>query len=159
MSEADDQLIPSPPQHRAVAFVQDAGHFLRAAEIVDGQTRSLLGLAPDMLAPVYFLLGHSMELLLKAFLLAHGMTEADLSKRRLGHNLSALQAEANQHEFQASAAFSTMVGCLAAHHGAFAFRYRKTGRMLLPDVPHVCAAIRPMIAEVDGVVRLKLSAL
>ena len=45
-------------------------------------------------APISFLYFHAIELYLKAFLIARGLTERDLRKREYGHNLCCLANEA-----------------------------------------------------------------
>ncbi len=53
---------------------------------------------PRLSAPAYYLLGHSIELLLKAFLLGRGVPLQELRSKRLGHNLDALFERARYHQ-------------------------------------------------------------
>ena len=56
----------------------------------------MLNKALDVSLPAYFLLGRSVELSLKAYLLACGMTVKELASRKFGHNLVSLLAEAHR---------------------------------------------------------------
>jgi len=53
-----------------------------------------------------YLVGHALELLLKAYLLQHGYGESDLKSRRLGHRLDRLLTECKQHGLEARVALS-----------------------------------------------------
>ena len=63
--------------------------FLLAAELV-------LNRATGVSLPAYFLLGRSVELSLKAFLLKSGMTPKQLKVPPFGHNLTSLLSKANK---------------------------------------------------------------
>jgi HEPN domain-containing protein len=58
-------------------------------------TELVLNRAKGVSLPAYFLFGRSVELSLKAYLLACGMPMKELKSREFGHNLSALLREAN----------------------------------------------------------------
>lgn len=75
------------PYETPAGFLHHAREFLAAAELVLTQTE-------EVSLPSYFLLGRSIELSLKAFLLACGMTRSQLMSRKFGHDLEALMAEA-----------------------------------------------------------------
>lgn len=61
-----------------------ANEYCRAAEMVEVGARTEL----DLSAPRYYLLGHSIELSLKAFLLAKGVPLSELrSMKLMGHDL------------------------------------------------------------------------
>lgn len=77
----------SQPQETAVSLLRHAQEFLAAAELVLNRTDHIS-------LPSYFLLGRSVELSLKAFLLACGMTRDELKSRKFGHDLKALLQEA-----------------------------------------------------------------
>lgn len=80
------------PQETPSGFAVHGIEFLQAAELV-------LNRATGASLPAYFLLGRSIELFLKAFLLHQGMTPKELaSKKRFGHNLTALMREANNRQ-------------------------------------------------------------
>lgn len=77
----------SQPQETAAGLLCHAREFLCAAEL-------LLSNSEQVSLPSYFLLGRSVELSLKAFLLACGMTRRELKSRKYGHDLEALLDEA-----------------------------------------------------------------
>lgn len=64
-------------------FLTHAQEFFAAGDLV-------LGKAEGVSLPAYFLLGRSVELSLKAYLLGCGTQISDLRSRKFGHNLSAL---------------------------------------------------------------------
>lgn len=74
--------MPTP-----AGFLCHAREYLAAAELVLNKTEYVS-------LPSYFFFGRSIELSLKAFLLACGMTESELKFRKFGHNLEALLDEA-----------------------------------------------------------------
>lgn len=76
-------------QETAPGFLSDAREFFAAAELV-------LNKAGEVSLPSYFLLGRSVELSLKAFLLTSGVTREELRSRKYGHDLDALLKEATK---------------------------------------------------------------
>lgn len=68
-------------------FLKHAREFLAVAKLVPNQTE-------EVSLPLYFLLGRSIELSLKAYLLACGMAQKELMSRKFGHNIEALMNEA-----------------------------------------------------------------
>jgi hypothetical protein len=70
-----------------------AGFLLHAREFFDAANAVLMHRNTVSL-PSYFLLGRSIELSLKAYLLASGVTQRELKSRKFGHDLSALCKEA-----------------------------------------------------------------
>lgn len=75
------------PQETPEGLLKHAQEFCAAADLV-------LNRAEEVSLPAYFLLGRSIELSLKAFLLHKGIPISELRKKRYGHNLRALLAEA-----------------------------------------------------------------
>lgn len=65
------------------ALFHKAAHAVRASVKIDP-------------LPAYFLWGRTIELLLKSYLLAEGVSEAALKSRRFGHDLVALYREARR---------------------------------------------------------------
>jgi hypothetical protein len=57
-------------------------------------TEAVFSSAEPPILPLAFLWGRSVELLLKSYLLAQGMTPDQLRSRKFGHNLVALHTEA-----------------------------------------------------------------
>ena len=79
---AQQRGMPTP-----AGFICHAKEFLAAAELVFNKTEYVS-------LPSYFLLGCSIELSLKAFLLTSGMNHGELKLRKYGHDLEALLDEA-----------------------------------------------------------------
>lgn len=70
-------------------FLKHAQEFWEASDLVRKK-------AQGVSLPAYFLLGRSIELSLKAFLLRRGVLLDELKKKKLGHNLDALLDEARK---------------------------------------------------------------
>lgn len=70
-----------------VGFLLHAQEFFSAADLV-------LSKCEGISLPAYFLLGRSIELSLKAYLLQHGIPISELRKKKYGHDLHALLNEA-----------------------------------------------------------------
>lgn len=85
----------------AKGFFQDAQAFWTAADF-------LLNRAEGVSLPAYFLLGRSIELSLKAFLLHKGMPISELRKKRYGHDLKALLAKSRDQDIEH---FVKLAGC------------------------------------------------
>jgi len=86
--------------------------------------------------PYYFLLGQSIELSLKAFLLARGMELEELRKK-YGHNLKKLLDESRRRKLGTEVKLD-QVHCGAIHilgieYLGRRFQYIRTGGMLLPE--------------------------
>jgi len=73
----------STAQETPKGFMESSQEFLSAANLV-------LNRSEEVSLPSYFLLGRSIELSLKAFLLQSGVPIRELRKRKYGHDLTAL---------------------------------------------------------------------
>jgi hypothetical protein len=103
---------------------------------------------------VYYLLTHSMELLLKAFLVARGVPKADLGnkKKGLSHNLAEVFTECERREIPSVDKLRPLSNQLAEMNSDHDFRY-PTGFNLSVPRPSEClpvmhalvSAIRPII--------------
>ncbi len=94
-------------RHRAVAYLHAA---------LDVQPRG------GALKPKYFMFSHSIELGLKAFLMAHGHSVVEC--RKLGHDLTKAMQLAQSHNLGLSTLQETVVHSLSAQHDrTFSFRY------------------------------------
>ena len=87
--------------------------------------------------PYYFLLGQSIELFLKAFLLGRCMPLKELRSRKYGHNLKALLDEARRRKLGREVKLEE-VHCAAIHLLGIEyldrrFQYIQTGTMYLPE--------------------------
>lgn len=78
------QVNSHPPEtgdrHMAIPMIRRARMFENAASI-------LMASESELTLPIAHMLGHSLEVGLKAFLLSQGLTNKELSGRALGHNL------------------------------------------------------------------------
>jgi len=107
---------------RPFGILRFAEEYRRAADLVhqDG----------DLFNPAYGLIGLSIELSLKAYLVSRGMDEKSLSNRQFGHNLDALWSEAHRQRIDrllripgAAGVVSVLNDVYMAHE----FRYIRTG--------------------------------
>ncbi len=91
-----------PTVGTVTSYVTPIGFYNYAADFAKWAERSHAE-GSQFFSPVpFFLYCRSIELLLKAFLLARGLPKAELKKRQLGHNLANLLVKARQfglHEF------------------------------------------------------------
>jgi hypothetical protein len=87
--------------------------------------------------PFYFLLGQSIELSLKAFLLGRKVKLSTLKSREYGHNLEKLLKEARRrklgNEVKLLGVHCGVVKLLNYEYKDKRFQYIETGRILLPD--------------------------
>jgi hypothetical protein len=87
--------------------------------------------------PAYYLLGHSIELSLKAFLLARGVTFKELKSKKYGHDLMALLSAARRHrlgtEVPLKARDIGLIQLLNFEYVAKRYEYRETGIYQIPD--------------------------
>ena len=90
--------------------------------------------------PYYFLIGQSIELLLKAYLMGRGVTILEL-KNKFGHNLKKLLRESQKQELH------NIVNLQQKHHSVIhllnmeyldrRFQYMQSGTMYLPEIQFV----------------------
>ncbi|MBL6933783.1 MAG: hypothetical protein ISR48_00050 [Alphaproteobacteria bacterium] len=88
--------------------------------------------------PYYFLIGQSIELSLKAFLLGRGVSLKELRSSKYGHDLKALLDEARRRRLGLEVPLKT-THCAAIHilnmeYLVKRFQYVQVGPMLLPEV-------------------------
>ena len=87
--------------------------------------------------PYYFLLGQSIELSLKAFLLGRGVPLKELRSRKYGHNLKALLDESRRRklglEVKLENTHCTVIHLLGIEYLDKRFQYIQTGMMYLPE--------------------------
>lgn len=152
--------MPSPQpreQPHPYAFLVDARHFFNAAVLVTGEVRAGIPVVHHGFVP-YFLLSHSIELILKAFLLASGHGVADLAskKKGFGHNLLGLLAAARPHGLDRLGGFDPeridgLVALLSEPHDRRDFGYHEPWRLLrLPHLDQALADTRDLLAAVTA---------
>jgi len=107
--------------------------FSEAAHLVHREALPLLS------APAYYLLGHSIELLLKAFLLGRGVPLKELKSKRLGHDLDVLFRRAIDHqlgrEIHLYQVDRGVIHELNIEYSWKRFEYICTGPIHIPDWP------------------------
>ena len=88
--------------------------------------------------PYYFLIGQSIELSLKAFLLGRGESLRALRSRKFGHDLDALQTEARRRQLGREVPLTNVnravIQVLGIEYLTRRFQYARTGTMYLPLV-------------------------
>ncbi len=108
----------------AGGFLTHAREFLSAGELLLKNTRGVS-------LPAYFLLGRSIELSLKAFLLACEVKPSELKKRKFGHDLQALLDAALERGIGQQVRFRSVeigiIGLLNCDYMEKRFEYRETG--------------------------------
>ena len=105
-------------------FAKHAQEFFHAADLV-------LGKADGVSLPAYFLLGRSIELSLKAFLLHSGVPISVLRSKKLGHNLDVLLTTAKERGIQQHIILESLecgvVQLLSFDYAEKRLEYRNTG--------------------------------
>lgn len=124
----DDQNQPTP--FGTLRYAED---YRIAAEKVIGDENSLKSV---LLMPAYHLMGHSIELSLKAHLLATGVRNSKLMGRGYGHDIERLLRKAVTRDLSRLVPVDDterhIVQVLAAPHRDHQFRYIKVGSKTLP---------------------------
>jgi len=85
------------PDSTALGFLRVGSEYLRAAELVLPPAKTEAEAFRQRLSlSAYFLVGHAIELALKAFLFSRGLSISRLRSREYGHNLARLLTEARR---------------------------------------------------------------
>jgi hypothetical protein len=129
----------------ARGFLTDAEAYLKAAQKLD---QSDDGLAS---APQYYLACHSIELILKSFILIHGGTEAEV--RKIRHDLLGAWERATELGLRPTdERTGQIVNILAPYHLDHSFRYRKTRFVTLPVYDELCEVVERLVMEIGPAV-------
>lgn len=104
-----------------------SGEFLEAARVLQATPPVRIGYS----SATYYLLGHSAELMLKAFLHKHGQTISDL--RRLNHDLEKLASLAREAGLPERVQIDQILH-LAAAYKEKSFEYRTRKRKTFPSL-------------------------
>jgi HEPN domain-containing protein len=98
--------------------------------------------------PIYFLIGHSIELCLKAYLRGSGLSIEQLKK--LGHNLDKLLEEAKAHGVaslvEISEEFRTIIAYLNSYYCIKPFEYIESGTKTLPRIEDLSKRVGELLA-------------
>lgn len=136
------------PHETPEGFLKHAQEFWAAADLV-------LNKVEGVSLPAYFLLGRSIELSLKAFLLHKGIPVSELRKKRYGHNLKALLAESRiqgiERFVQLAAIDAGVIDLLSYDYEAKRLEYRITkGTYALPLLPETWRVARRLAYELNS---------
>lgn len=104
-----------------------SGEFLEAARVLQATPPVRVG----YLSATYYLLGHSAELMLKAYIYKHGKTISDLKK--LSHDLEKLASRAREAGLPEKVQLDQTL-CLAAAYKEKSFEYRTRKRKTFPSL-------------------------
>lgn len=151
------QPITDEDRTTAMGLWTDARDMLAAASVVCAEARL------ESSSPVFYLAGHGIEEVFKAFLRCHGHSLQDL--KNIGHNLDhALRAATSrgfEDLFPLTAQDKAMIGQLNVYYKAKHFEYRVTGTQTLPRPQdlitlgeRMLASIREVCEASVGVVRI-----
>jgi hypothetical protein len=88
-------------------------------------------------SPIEFLFWHSIELFLKAFLLADGMDAKTLSGRKFGHNIQALWKECAFRGLHLSVKDAALLSYMPDTDSIIELRYLKVGVKTVPDIVEI----------------------
>ncbi|HBV00456.1 hypothetical protein [Thalassospira lucentensis] len=101
--------------------------------------------------PYYFLMGHSIELLLKSFLMLDGCSEVGLKK--FGHNLDYLFDEAMKRGLpellSVTLADKAVIELMNKEYATHRFRYIRTGMMTLPEIGSLEGLVFRLVNELE----------
>lgn len=138
----------------AVSYLTDATQYRRAAEVLHAAQFA------ELSSPQYFLIAQSIELFLKAFIIANGGTQRELTKRDIRHSLSRLFERAVVLGYVSRSAKSrAVVDLLDPHHAEHSFRYRKTGYKTYPTIREALDTLSRMEREISPVVSRTIGSL
>lgn len=118
-----------------------SGEFLEAARVLQASPPVRLGYS----SATYYLLGHSAELMLKAYLFKHGQTIKDL--RKINHNLSALSSLAREAGLSSSVSLEHLLK-LASEYKEKSFEYRTRRKKTFPTISLLIEEIEMLQAAV-----------
>lgn len=129
-----------------------AEEYYRAAQAVERVATSDM----DIAAPRYYLLGHALELSLKAFLLAKGIPAAELRNMKLfGHDLEKALVRSDELGLAALVTFSTedraAIKLLNLTYQAKEHEYITTGFVKWPQIPALIAIIEKILPAVRDI--------
>jgi hypothetical protein len=117
-------------------MLQYARTFLRAAEQLETDRRAIF---PAHYPVSHYLLGHSIEIAYKAYLLGRGFSEGTLRSRNFGHDLIALKKAAQRVGVAGKVRLTrpqhAAIRYLAGLYGSKGLEYHKVGLKSVPALP------------------------
>lgn len=130
----------------AVSLLSDTKGYLKAAQTLAREATLSL--------PLYFLLCHAMELILKSYLASQGATEKEL--RKIGHRLLRTYGRARKKGFSPSdARVPEIIRWMTPFHEDLFFRYRGTGHgcIQLPATSDLVDIVSSLVRQIEPIVR------
>ena len=129
--------------------------YLNAAIAVKQPAQSVQDkLKQEVSIPAYFLVGHAIELALKAFLRAKGMLVEELRSMQYGHNLDALARESRRRKLGAVVKLTrtefNAVLLLNLSYKPKELEYIVTGARRLPDYADLVTIAQKLIQGLEG---------
>src|SRR5262245_61974700 len=148
-------MLDPTPIELARGFLTDAEAYLRAAQKLDQSSEGPAS------SPQYYLACHSIELILKAFILIKGGTEREV--REIRHDLLKAWERATKLGLRPNdKRAGEIVTMLAPYHLDHSFRYRKTRFVTLPVYRELCEVVEGLVMqigpEVDHAMRAEIRA-
>lgn len=131
--------MATPDRSRPFGILRFAEEYRQAADLVHQNG--------ELLNPAYGLIGLSIELSLKAFLVSRGASEDSLRKK-FGHDLDALWAEAHLRRIDRPVKMpgaGDIVGVLNALYLAHEFRYIRPGVKRIPQWQFISAIAKGLV--------------
>ena len=137
-------------QETPTGFILHAQEFFSAADLVLSRNQGVS-------LPAYFLLGRSIELSLKAFLLKKGIPIKVLRKKKYGHDLHALLNEAMSRGLKNIVSLEPqeigVIDLLSFDYMEKRFEYRITGgQYALPLIDVTHNVTRKLAWELEGII-------
>lgn len=118
--------------------------FLEAADVLASKDRHK---DSDILSvPIYLLLGYHVELMLKAYLTAVGLSDKDL--KDVGHNLSYALKIAKDKGLTSAQPIDDIVSKMSAPHQTHAFRYFDDAEIDIHTIDSLIPALKEWANEV-----------
>jgi hypothetical protein len=151
--QSDSPVVDQEPRVSAIGMGRDSLEFLDAAKELAGE-RDASQLVMRHLHPMYYLLCHSMELSLKAYLRTKGYEDSELKK--LWHGLEDAVEVVKREGLTLSQDFIDMAMWLGPYHSDNAFRYQKTRRLHIPLAHDLIDMIEPQIRQTFAIVNRRV---
>lgn len=138
------EIIP----YSAIGTFNYAHSFLAAGQALLKTNLPLGSTHPD--SPVEFLHWHAIELFLKAYLLADGMSEDALRKRPFGHDITTLTEEAGKRGLVLTDHDRSVLSFMATTDDMIDLRYLKVAMKTIPvigEIEATCKSLYRLVAE------------
>ena len=149
VSEVESIEWPQPPGIFAGNLYKRGIEYFEAFEHLSAHM-------PDHKFSAYFMLIHSIELFLKAYLIAGGFRKDQLWKKPLGHNLPGILEECEKQKLPHNYKFSLLVAQLHTMNSDYDFRYPTIYKISVPRplecteiTREVLQSIHPLVERVS----------